>query len=75
MKAGYEVGEQITVLSRQNQWRQCIVQAKRPGQVILPTAPGVSNEGPRSEGLGCLAGCFLALGSGLGLVGTVLARR
>ena len=40
MKAGYEVGEQITVLSRQNQWRQCIVQAKRPGQVILPTAPG-----------------------------------
>ena len=43
-------------------------------QVILPTAPAVSNEGPRS-GLGPLAGCFLALGSGLGLVGTASARR
>ena len=41
-------------------------------QVILPTAPGVSNEGgsPPLKG-----GCFLALGSGLRLVGTVSARR
>ena len=42
-------------------------------QVILPTAPGVSNEGPSSRVL--LAGCFLALGSGLGLVGTASSRR
>ena len=40
-------------------------------QVILPTAAGVSNEG----GLGSLAGCFLALGSGLRLVGTASPRR
>ena len=43
-------------------------------QVILPTAPGVSNEG------GVLPSWswrrrFLALGSGLGLVGTVSSRR
>ena len=44
-------------------------------QVILPTAPGVSNEGGEISGLGSLAGCFLALGSGLGLVGTVSAGR
>ena len=44
-------------------------------QVILPPASGVSNEGPRSRVLGALAGCFLALGSGLGLVGTVSSRR
>ena len=40
-------------------------------QVILPAAPaGVSNEGGRS-----LAGCFLAPGSVLGLVGTASSRR
>ena len=27
------------------------------------------------SGLGCLAGCFLGLGSGLGLVGIASARR
>ena len=37
-------------------------------QVIPPTAPGVSPLGP-------LAGCFLALGSGLRLVGTASSRR
>ena len=46
-----------------------------PTQVILPPAPGVSNEGPRSRVLGALAGCFLALGSGLRLVGTASLRR
>ncbi len=49
--------------------------APRPRQVILPPAPGVSNEGGSSELLGPLAGCFLALGSGLGLVGTASSRR
>ena len=44
-------------------------------QVILPTAPGVSNEGGEFSPLGSLAGCFLALGAGLGLVGTVSSRR
>ena len=45
-------------------------------QVILPTAPAVSNEGGRGfSPLGPGAGCFLALGSGLGLVGTASARR
>ena len=43
-------------------------------QVILPPAPGLSNEG-RSSPLLALAGCFLGLGSGLGLVGTASARR
>ena len=43
-------------------------------QVILPPAPGLSNEGGSSPLL-ALAGCFLGLGSGLGLVGTVSARR
>ena len=36
-------------------------EAEELQQVILPTAPG--------------AGCFLALGSGLGLVGTASSRR
>ena len=46
-------------------------------QVILPAAPGVSNEGAGGvfSPLGPLAGCFLALGSGLRLVGTASARR
>ena len=44
-------------------------------KVILPTAPGVSNEGGSSELLVPFAGCFLALGFGLGLVGTASARR
>ena len=55
MKAGYEVGEQITVLSRQNQWRQCIVQAKRPGQLLVRCAaesgPALGAEGEREEWL------------------------
>ena len=46
----------------------------RTNQLILPPAPGVSNEG-RSSPLLALAGCFLALGSGLGLVGTASSRR
>ena len=40
-----------------------------PTQVILPTVPGMSNA------LGPPAGCFLALGSSLGLVGTASSRR
>ena len=44
-------------------------------QVILPTAPGVSNEGGEFSPLGSLARCFLALDSGLGLVGTASSRR
>ena len=44
-------------------------------QVILLTAAGVSNEGPSFLGLAPRAGSFLALGFGLGLVGTVSARR
>eukprot|EP01045_Picozoa_sp_COSAG04_P015971 COSAG04_NODE_1301_length_7315_cov_12.447755_3_plen_133_part_00 len=44
-------------------------------QVILPPAPGMSNEGGEFSPLGSLAGCFLALGSGLRLVGTASARR
>ena len=45
-------------------------------QVILPTAPGVSNQGRSSPLLvPFLTGCFLALGSGLRLVGTVSSRR
>ena len=52
-----------------------VVGCLRKLQVILPTAPGVSNEGGEFGTLGSLAGCFLALGSGLGPVGTVSARR
>ena len=44
-------------------------------QVILPPAPAVSNEGGSSPLLVLVAGCFLALGSGLGLVGTASSRR
>ena len=44
-------------------------------QVILATAPGVSNEGGEFSPLGPGAGRFLALGSGLGLVGTASSRR
>ena len=44
-------------------------------QLVLWLASGVSNEGGSSPLFGPLAGCFLALGSGLGLVGTVSARR
>ena len=44
-------------------------------QVILPTAPAVSKRRAEISGLGPLAGCFLALGSGLRLVGTASARR
>ena len=45
-------------------------------QVILPPAPAVSDEGRSSPLLALLpAGCFLALGSGLGLVGTASSRR
>ena len=44
-------------------------------KVILFTAPGVSSEGGKFSPLGPRAGCFLALGSGLGLVGTASARR
>ena len=42
-------------------------------QVILPTAP--VERRAEISGLGPLAGCFLALGSGLGLVGTASSRR
>ena len=48
---------------------------RRARQVILPTARGVSTEGGEFSPLGPGAGCFLALGSGLGLVGTASARR
>ena len=44
-------------------------------QVILPTAPGVSKRRAEFGALGPLAGCFLGLGSGLGLVGTASSRR
>ena len=43
-------------------------------QVILRPAPGVRTKGEFSP-LGPRAGCFLALGSGLGLVGTASSRR
>ena len=46
-----------------------------PIQLILPTAPGVSNEGGSSPLLVPFAGCFLALGFGLRLVGTASASR
>ena len=44
-------------------------------QVILPTAPGVSNEGRSSRNSWPSCRRFLALDSGVGLVGTVSARR
>ena len=47
----------------------------RPSQLILWLAPAASNEGGEFSPLGPGAGCFLALGSGLGLVGTASARR
>ena len=51
----------------------------RAGPIDLPVDPSVSIWGVERRGkfspLGPLAGCFLALGSGLGLVGTVSARR
>ena len=51
------------------------VDMRNSSQVILPTAPAVSNEGGEFSPLGSLAGCFLAPGSGLWLVGTVPSRR
>ena len=41
---------------------------------VIPCTWGVERRGEFSP-LGPLAGCFLALGSGLGLVGTVSTRR
>ena len=44
-------------------------------QVILPTASGGVERRAEFGALGPRAGCFLALGFGLGLVGTVSSRR
>jgi hypothetical protein len=55
MKSGYEVGEQITILSRRNQWRQCMVKQKRPGQLLVrccaEDGPGLGADGEREEWL------------------------
>ena len=55
MKSGYDVGEQITILSRRNQWRQCVVKQKRPGQLLVrccaEDGPGLGVDGEREEWL------------------------
>ena len=45
-----------------------------PGDPLVSSTCGVERRGEFSP-LGPLAGCFLALGSGLGLVGTASSRR
>ena len=55
MKSGYDVGEQITILSRRNQWRQCVVKQKRPGQLLVRCwcrgRSGLGMDGEREEWL------------------------
>lgn len=53
MKSGYDVGEQITILSRRNLWRQCYVKQKRPGQLLVcccaEDGPGLGVDDEREE--------------------------